>query len=781
MKLTNTRLKKTLLTAGCFLIGVPIFIILFISPITKYLIERYSEKYTGRAIKMDWAYVNPFTGYVHFNNFRIYEAKSDSIFLSAEGLSASFAIHKLLSKEYDITSITLDKPKGIAIFKAKSIFNFSDVIDRFSPHTSSTPELPKAPVHFNILNITINDGVFYLLDSVKHINYFIKDFNFTGPGKRWNADTFPGNFSFSPGIGLGKVAGNFTINTKNSDYHFSVLVQKLNLSIIEQYLKDIINYGTFSANIDANIKTTGNFKNAETSDTKGRIAVTDFHFGKTRSEDYLSFDKFVLAINEVSPGRHLYNLDSVVVTHPYFKFEKYDSLDNIETMLGKKEANVYVVKADKKQFNLIIELGHYLLTVSKNFFNSAYKVNHAAINQANFQFNDYSTSEKFSIALNPLLITADSIDKSKGKIKLFLKSGITPYGNASIYFNINPRDSESFDMNYDFEGIPLSILNPYFIAFSSHPFDRGTLGLNGKWVVKNGIVQSDNHILIIDPRVTKRLRNKDDKWLPMGFIMYLVRSSGNVIDYQIPVTGNLKSPEFHLHDVVFSTLKNIFVKPPATPYRVKVSTQENIIEKSLILQWGVRQSSIQSSEEKFVEKLAKFLSENPTASIAITAQQYAIKEKEYILFFEAKKKYYLSLNPNHWLTADSLYVDKMSVKDSLFVQYLNKHLAHSLVFTIQDKCSNLISITVVNTKFNQLNKARENNFLLYFKEKGVDKQVVFNSPQSDIPYNGFSFYKIAYKGDLPDYLLKAYREMTGLDNKKPREKYMKERGKIKTI
>jgi len=59
--------------------------------------------------------------------------------------------------------------------------------------------------------------------------------------------------------------------------------------------------------------------------------------------------------------------------------------------------------------------------------------------------------------------------------------------------------------------------------------------------------------------------------------------------------------------------------------------------------------------------------------------------------------------------------------------------------------------------------------------------VKFNSVQNNIPYNGFSFYKIEYKGELPDFLLKAYKEMDELNNENPREKYTKERDKIKII
>lgn len=60
--------------------------------------------------------------------------------------------------------------------------------------------------------------------------------------------------------------------------------------------------------------------------------------------------------------------------------------------------------------------------------------------------------------------------------------------------------------------------------------------------------------------------------------------------------------------------------------------------------------------------MADFLKKNHDATIIIHSQLYAQKEKEYILLFEAKKKYYTSLN-NTKLYAfnndDSIAVDRM--------------------------------------------------------------------------------------------------------------------------
>lgn len=773
------KLKNPLIFLIVAIIIIVVVVIVFISPITKYLVEKYDEKYTGRQITMDWAYVNPFTGYIHFDNFKFHELKSDSVFFSAQGISINITMIKILSKVYEISDFTLNHPRGIVIQNKKD-FNFSDLIEKFTSKDTSTNT--KAPVHFNILKVKIIDGEFHYRENLIPINYFIKKVNIESTGKHWDADTIATKFSFSSGIGNGDMKGDFTFNLKNKDYRLAIVIHKFDLNIIGQYLKDLTNYGSFSANLDADMKAKGKLDDAENVTASGLLAINDFHFGKNPMEDYASFDKLVFAISELSPKNHKYFGDSVSLIHPYFKYERYDYLDNLQTVFGQNGANINATNSNPAKFNLIIEIANYVKELAKNFFQSDYKINRLAIYRGDLKFNDYALSEKFSIGLNPLYFMADSIDKKYKRINVTFRSGIKPYGNLSVALSINPRDSSDFDMNYHFGKIPASLFNPYIISQTSFPLDRGTLELNGKWKVRNGSIQSDNHLLIIDPRVTKRLKNKSTKWIPMWLVMAFVRERGNVIDYEIPITGNLKDPKFHLRDAIFDVFKNIFVKPVTIPYRIQVKETETEIEKSLTLKWEMRQGSLRPKQEGFVERIADFLKKTPDAFIVINPQLFALKEKEYILFYEAKKKYFLETNKKNYKSYsedDSIMVDKMSIKDPLIAHYLDKKINDSMIFTIQEKCSKLISPDIINSKFESLNREREKAFVSYFKNRGVEKQVKIATAKNVIPYNGFSFYKIEYKGEFPESLIKAYRQMNELNDKAPRKKFKEERKKNK--
>ena len=595
---------------------------------------------------------------------------------------------------------------------------------------------------------------------------------------RWDNDTIATKFSFLPGVGSGDIKGDLAINIKTLDYRFAAVVHKFDLQIIGQYLKELANYGHFTANMDADIKAIGNLNDQENISTTGMMAINKFHFGKTLTDDYVSFEKLLVTIDELSPKNHKYLFDTISLNHPYFKYEIYDSLDNLQTMFGKNGSNITAVKADPQQFNLVIEIANYVKVLSKNFFQSNYKVNRLAITDGDIKYNDYSLREKFSMALNPLSVRADSIDKKNSRVNIAVRSGIQPFGNLEIGLSINPKDSSDFDLNFKLRKMSLALFNPYAVSYTSFPLDRGTVELFAKWKVRNGEIKSDNHVVVIDPRLASRIKNQDTKWIPMRLVLFFVRERGNVIDYQVPISGNLNNPKFQLHDVIFDALKNTFVKPVTTPYRATVKTVETEIEKSLTLKWEMRNNFLYRSQQKFIEKMATFLKENSNAVITVYPQIYATNEKEYILFYEAKKKYYLAINKmqkKDFGENDSITVTKMSVKDAAFVSYVFKNVPDSMMFTMQERCYKLIDSDAVNSKYNQLNINREKTFLSYFEKEGVQKQIHLGKTENVIPYNGYSYYKIDYEGEYPKSLLKAYEKISELNDEAPRKKFKNDR------
>lgn len=782
MKFLNPKLRKILFRTLLVVVILFVLIIVFISPIAKWAVEKYDVKYSGREITMDLPYINPFTGYVHLRNLKVYEANSDSVFFCTKALKVNMEMLKLFRKTYEASSVTLDTPVGKIIQQDSATFNFTDLIERFSSKdTLPKPKDPdKEPVHLNILDMKIKDGTFYYVEKTVPVFYYIKKLDVSSDGLRWDVDTMAAKIYLESGPGTGTVNATFSINMKSMDYRLGAVVDQFDLGIMEQYIKDLANYGKFRAKLDADVRATGNVKNQEELNAMGMVAINDLHFGKDSLEDYLSFRKLTVAIQQLSPAGKKYAFDSISLVKPYFKYERYDHLDNLQNMFGKGGENVKEAKQAKGNANILFQIADYVKILAKNFFKSNYEIRRLAIYDADLHYNDYALTEKFAAAAVPLTIIADSIERSEKWVDLTLKTGLHPYGDIRFGLSINPLDSTDFDIHYHLQKIPLAMFNPYLITYTSFPLDRGTLELKGDWKVRNGYINSANRLTLIDARVNNRQKRNGAKWIPLRLAMFFVRDRGNVTDFEVPIKGDLKDPKFKLGDVIWDVVKNIIVKPVTTAYRTEVRFTENEIEKSMVVRWDKRKTELESDQEEFVEKIAGFLKEHPDVSISVSPLVYEEKEKEYILFFEAKKQFYLFANKmqsKDLRDKDTSNIEKISVKDSSFIKYLDGRVKSKLLFTVQDKCRQIVSADVLKNRYDALMKQRKEVFIGYFKKEGVAARVHMQAPVVKIPYNGFSLYRINYKGDIPDELLEAYRAINDFNNKNPRKKYKELREK----
>jgi hypothetical protein len=770
MRFAKVARRKTVIIAITVLALFAALLILS-SPLAKYLVEKYDVRYLGREVTVDWVYVNPLTGFVYLQGPEVKELRNDTIFFSAHSISANFSMLKLFSSQYEITELDIDQPVGYIIQKKRDL-NFDDIIERFRPPKSSRG----SPVKLSINKIIITEGEFHYREKIIPVDYFIKHVNIESSGVRWNADTIASTFSFEAGKGTGIMKGSFTINTSTLDYRLATVIDDLDLEIIRQYLWELINYGMFRARLHANLTASGNFHDVNLISIKGKLSVNDFHLGKTTTEDYLACSRLSLVMNELSPNNNKYVFDSVTLDDPFISYERFDSLDNVQALFGKEGSNISDVTDQTGRFNLLLTIGRYLKKLGRNFFDSKYRINSLAVNNGNFKFSDFSLSEKFLINANKIYFHGDSITKTNKRVKFYLKSDIHPFGNLSASLSINPLDSGDLDLHYQVQDLPVTAFNPYIITYTSFPLDKGALKMNGKWKVREGVIESENNITLLNPRVGARLKGDDTKWIPLPLIMSLVRERGNVINYQIPITGNLKDPKFHLRDVVTDLLTNVFIKPPTISYGLEVKNVEKQIEELLTVTWKVHQYQLEPEQRKFLSKMERFLKRNPGASIEIYPEQYALKEKEHILFFEARKKYYLlknNKNEEEFNREDSINIERMSVKDLglYFTKDLTKITRDTTLFTIVDKCNHFLGSNIVDRKYEKLMVSRQNELQAIFSESFASGRVKIHHDKSMIPYDGFSRHQIKYNGEIPASLQDSYAKMQTLNNKTFRKKY----------
>jgi hypothetical protein len=166
----------------------------------------------------------------------------------------------------------------------------------------------------------------------------------------------------------------------------------------------------------------------------------------------------------------------------------------------------------------------------------------------------------------------------------------------------------------------------------------------------------------------------------------------------------------------------------------------------------------------------------------VSPVHYADKEKEYLSIFAAKKKYFLATNKKEkadFTSDDSVNVSRMSPKDSLFVKYMRDHTKDNLLFTVQDLSKAFIGPSTLEKMYERLKYERQEAFMKKFHEADVAGRVKLKKDESKTPYNGFSYFRISYNGDIPEEMKEAFNALDEYDNESPRKKLKEERKKTR--
>jgi hypothetical protein len=560
-----SKLKKIIFTLFIIISICFTILILGISPLLKYFIEKYDEAYTGRKIEVKFVYVNIFTNSISFKKVKIFELKSDSLFVSIDNLSAKISLLNLIHQNYEIKELIVNRPT-FYLSQDKKEFNFKDILKRLSD--KKKPKNIK-PISFSILQTTIKEGKLLYQDIGLPLSYAINNINLKLSSINNKTDSLAADFAFNQEDSKGDVKGALTINLKNLNYHLAINIRNFDLRPLEVYLDRMTSGCHFACTLDAKIKTKGNILHRDSVATIARIELKDLHFGSKQQADDVSIKRVLLRVEKICPQEFIYRYDSVAIIEPFVKYTHSISSDNFQDLFGKNGSKISAAKADSNQFNIVIELAHYLKVMSRNLFKSAFQLNHAEIKNGNLKFTDNSNKETCVIQLNNINFIADSIFRKKERVNMILSARVLPFGNACATLRINPANAWEFELDYYVKHLSAVKLNAYIIPVTSFAFTDGSIELTGNCIVRDKIIKGTNHLTVFNPRVQKQVLEGKNRRVPVHLLLNIMKERNNAIYYEIPISGNIQHPKMNLKKEFYRSLRRKFSKAEHLPSKNK--------------------------------------------------------------------------------------------------------------------------------------------------------------------------------------------------------------------
>ena len=542
--------------------------------IAKNYVVAHSEELIGRKIKIENVAFSPFSFTVTVDDFAIYESDGTTPFVAFEKFRINVNPTRLVAKEISVSEIYL---KGLytRVTQRGDRFNFSDILEKFTAastdsaatetKTDSAQALNLDPSEalggFSVAveNISLEKGNIIYEDLKVGSKIHLQDFSVAIPAVYFsNKNTDIGvNFKFANGGDLGVQV---QFNMKTQDFGVNVTLNKLALAVGKPYLKDFVNYKDFEGSLGANLKIAGNVNDVLSSNVSGVVSVDDIKLtetsGKTLGVSHVGVGIAKANLNEMD-----FRVDSVIVDGAFAHLDLFkNGTTNIDVLLeplmkpAKKAATDSTEKEEaktaekQKPLKAVIDKLQVVNTnvtatdhTPKQPFN--YKVSAIAVNGSNINFN------------TPCTINVSAAFPEGGALTLKYKGALSDISTMDAYISV--------------KNLALKHFSPYSHHYTGYPISSGTMAFASENKMSGWNIESKNTIDIYNIDVGDKDGNTDPEYMvPMKVGLYILKDKDDKIQFDVPVKGNVKDPEFSYLKIVWQTVMNLLIKVALSPFKV---------------------------------------------------------------------------------------------------------------------------------------------------------------------------------------------------------------------
>jgi len=735
MKLIKRILVISLITIAALLI----LLVIFISPISKWAIEKYSVEYTGRQIRIDKLNINLFTGDINSKGLKIFEAKSNKVFFECGDLHVGITIHKLFTKEYEITEVKLTNP-SLNIIETGNRFNFSDLIKRFSsPDTK--PVANAKPTHWYVNQFIIENATVVYINNSPYNKLEVIKGNINIPSLAWNNHVYNIKNSFELASG-GTLAATSNLNLNSYLYHITLDIEKFNVKPFYTYLKDYLKVNSLDGSISTQLNISGNMRKASEIATSGKLAIDDFSIIDNINDKLIAFKSMDVSIDSVNTAKNIYKFNTVNLIQPYLKFEMYTDGYNFNRLSNTppaKTTDSTIVYA-----NMFVMIADYIQTIAKDYVVSNYNADKLSIQNGEVIFTDYTLPQKFTYHFDQLNASTDRVSSNNQNIAITADSRLNSVGHMNGTINVNPNNFKDFDIDCTVKDMQIKDFNPYSKYYVATPFVTGKVQYTNKTSVKKGQLKSDNALTIFqltaghdDPTYKPQYK------LPIRLALVLLKDRHGNIDLKIPVAGDLNNPKFKWGKVIWHVLGTLIVKAATAPFKLLASAFGGKEKDYKQLDFDYAQATLNADQQKQLEELAKIVKDKPEMKLEMEQTTNSDDEQEKIAENLIKQKY---LGFGDSLTTDQQQkIASLNVNDTSFVKYLDSTLKPTTVLSSQQKCIQLVGQEKLQQSFTTLLQQRNDAIQNYLQQ--------LNAPKDRITISNSTKPFDPALGDNPKYVI----------------------------
>lgn len=776
-------MKKALKITGFVIAALLILVIValkFAPGIVRGYIVNNSEELIGRKVAIESISLDPFSFTLSIDSLAVFEKDGETPFVSFENFRVNVDPFDMFTGTASVSEIYL---KGLyaRVLQHEDRFNFTDIIEFLAKGDSTaldsaagvaavdsatakadTASVDSAgmvnaaeiaeglPFNISVRNIVFEKGNIIYQDTKVGSKIHLQDFSLNIPAVYLsNKQTDVGlSLKFADGGDLNvKVEANAATN----DFKLDVNLKDFALACGKPYLNDFINYKDFAGTLSVAVNMAGNLNDILSSDIKGTVSLDGVVLTETSGRT-LGVNHVGVGIGKANINENNYVVDSVVVDGAFAHLDLYkNGKTNIDVLLKKGSADEpdsaqlaadqQLVLGDAPDSTAAPEVKEEPAPAEKSKPLKA-RINKLLLQNTKVSATDHSITRPFNYTVSGITVLGSNINYDT-PCSINVKAAFPDGGSLNVKYKGALSNIGTMDAYVSVKNLALKHFSNYSHHYTGYPLSAGTLAFASENKIKDFELDSKNTIDIYNIDVADKDPNSNPEFMvPMKVGLYILKDKDDKIQFDIPVHGNLKDPQFSVGKIIWKTVMNLLIKVALSPLKIVgnlASTGAGAIGLDLgkndEILIDATAKTFTSEQYAKASKMTEALSKDKNLKLVFTQLYNVRKTTEAYRTVKLKTEYYKKTHGKEKLTElDERAIAEMSDSDEGFVAYVKEN---------GDK----LDVKALRKELSTLAEGRNQDLLkVLSQQSGVTKKniKVITAPANQLSsHRGKAMYKVS--------------------------------------
>lgn len=606
-----------------------ILLFFFLSTIVKNYLVNHSEELIGRKLEIAELHFNYAKVSVRVSGLRLYESNNVDQFVSFNELNVNVSPWKLIKGEYSVSQIYLDG-LNVSVIQDSVGFNFDDLLVSEEETSDSIQENQEdKTTKFSIYDIEIKNGYIAYFDKQKDNLLDLKNINLDLPLIAWDNQKSEMGVDFSIG-GEGNVGINANVDHAKERYMIDLKVTDINIKPFMAYARDYMKISSMEGNMNTSLKINGSMTDFMDVFIKGNTSLQNFSLNDLEGKRFLAAKSTSVNLDSLNIGTSHYEIGKIVMQDP----EIYATLFKENTNFDRIFEPVMTVDTTE-----LAEVEHDSLKQDQALF---YAVDSIIVNGGLLQFSDKTLNRDFVYDIKDIAVNLGRITEAADNVPLSYSMNLNGGGSLTGNMNFNLQEVYDFNLRTKLTGLELMSFSPYTEFYIARPITQGALNYDCEIDMKPDHLNNQNNIKISEFDFGKKTNDPNTIKAPVRLALYLLKDQNDIIQFDLPVSGNPKEPDFKLGKIIWKTLMNFLVKTAAKPFGILGNITGTNPENIETIQLNYSSVSLGDKEKSTLRDISEILKKKNELVFSFTQETDINQEKNYLILDDCVNDYFKS-------------------------------------------------------------------------------------------------------------------------------------------